>query len=202
MVKLKESLGVKGFLWWLSSTLSVVFCLSVVAWFGTSALESWSGVSQVFFVWEGPLASVTSLVRGLLEFACSLILKFSNAPGPFGTDGVRPAWLLALMDGSAACCTKYIRCFPFFFVQLQSTELLATTEGESSRGGSPQGHKAGPLAVLLASRHRALLQGARAKGTVAESATARPVACTARTRRCTKVCEDASGHPTQDDQPE
>ena len=39
--------------------------------------------------------------------------------------------------------------FLFFPLQLQSTELLATTEEQSSRGGSSQGHKAGPLVVVF-----------------------------------------------------
>ena len=56
---------------------------------------------------------------------------------------------MGLMAGFAACCMPYIKCFPFFPVQSQSTELPATSEGESSRGGFPQGHRTGPLAVLL-----------------------------------------------------
>ena len=42
-------------------------------------------------------------------------------------------------------CTSYIRCCPFFPCTVQSTDLPATTEGESTRGGSSQGRKAGPL---------------------------------------------------------
>ena len=52
----------------------------------------------------------------------------------------------------------YVRCRPFCLYRSYSflssgkafyglTELPATTEGESSRGGSPQGHKAGLWAV-------------------------------------------------------
>ena len=39
-------------------------------------------------------------------------------------------------------------CRSLLFVQAQTTKLPATTEGESSRGGSPRGHKAGLLTVL------------------------------------------------------
>ena len=75
---------------------------------------------------------------------------YSNAPDPFGDGGGVPLMVsTGLMAGSAACCTPYIRCCPFFPVQSQSTELPATTERESSRGGSPQGCKVGSLPVLF-----------------------------------------------------
>ena len=121
------------------------------------------------------------------EYMARDALKYSKAPSPFGDRGDTPRW--GLMAGTAACYTQYIRCCPLFPVQSQSAELPAATEGESSGVGSSQGHKAGPLAVLLTSRHKALLQGGfkcpgtpgarsdrlRVKGAVAESNTVGPV---------------------------
>ena len=68
-------------------------------------------------------------------------------PGPFGDRGDTPRW--GLMAGTAACCSPYIRCCPFFPVQSQSTELPATTEGRWRRRHLSPGHKAGLLTVLL-----------------------------------------------------
>ena len=59
---------------------------------------------------------------------------------------------MELMAGSAACCAPYTRRCPLVPVQSQSTELPATTVGESSKGGSLRRHKAGPLTVLLLCR--------------------------------------------------
>ena len=68
--------------------------------------------------------------------------------------------------GVAACCTQYIRCFPSLSVSLPArcTVTVSGAAGHnrgrgSSRGGSSQGHKAGPLTVLLTSFHHVLLQG-------------------------------------------
>ena len=63
------------------------------------------------------------------------------------------------MAGYAACFTTYIRCCPMFLVQRQSSELPATTVGESSRGGSLRRHKGGLWTVHLFSHHQVLLQG-------------------------------------------
>ena len=62
----------------------------------------------------------------LLAFASWLFLKFASAPGPFGDQGDTP---MGLMAGSAACHTAHM--VP---VQMRSTELSATTDGESSTG--------------------------------------------------------------------
>ena len=67
----------------------------------------------------------------------------------WGSRGYAPYGTMGLMAGYAACCAPYIRHFPLVPVQSQSTELPATTVGESSRGGSLRRHKAGPLTVLL-----------------------------------------------------
>ena len=55
-------------------------------------------------------------------------------------------------------CT-YIRCCSMILVQRQSSELPATTVGESSRGGSLRRHKGGLWTVHLISHHQVLLQG-------------------------------------------
>ena len=67
-----------------------------------------------------------------------------HAPAvPFGDRGDLLRW--RPMAGSAACCTPYIRYCPFFPVQSQPTELLATTEERRRRRRHSPGHKAGPL---------------------------------------------------------
>ena len=71
--------------------------------------------------------------------------------------GGMPRW--GLMAGYAACCTTYNRYCPMFLVQRQSSELPATTVGESSRGGSLRRHKGGLWTVHLISHHQVLLQG-------------------------------------------
>ena len=81
-----------------------------------------------------PVAVALAGCRGLLVFAHSLHLKY------------------------AAHQTLSLS-FLLHVVKSQSAEQLATTEGESSRGGSSQGHKAGLLTVRVTSRHGAQLQG-------------------------------------------
>ena len=63
-------------------------------------------------------------------------VKYLSSPGLTREAEERSQW-----RGLVAC---YARCCPFLFLEsLRSPELPATTEGESSRGDSPQGHKAG-----------------------------------------------------------
>ena len=69
-----------------------------------------------------------------------------------GSRGYAPHGFMGPMAGYAACCAPYTRRCPLVPVQSQSTELPATTVGESSRGGSLRRHKAGPLTVLLLCR--------------------------------------------------
>ena len=76
-----------------------------------------------------------------------------------GSRGCAPHGSMGLMAGYAACCTPYTRCCPMVPVQRQSTQLPATTVGESSRGGSLRRHKGGLWTVHLTSRHHVLLQG-------------------------------------------
>ena len=78
--------------------------------------------------------SVPEPTSSSLKFVLLDPLSYSSAPGPFGDRGDMPRW--GPMAGSAAWCTPYIRCCPFFPVQSQPAELPATTVGESSRGGS------------------------------------------------------------------
>ena len=80
-----------------------------------------------------------------VEFACWIFLKFASAPGPFrGSEGFAP-----MRARSAACYTPYIRYYPFFPVQSQPTELLATTEERWRRFRSLRRHKAVLLAELF-----------------------------------------------------
>ena len=113
---------------------------------------SWTVFVDHAALWDEDVWYAGSWVRVLvvLDFACWLFPRV-----PLRTEGVRPTCQLEPMAGSAACCTSYSSCCPFFPMQLQSTELPA----ESSRGGSPQGHKAGLLAARLTSHHNVLFQG-------------------------------------------
>ena len=72
-------------------------------------------------------------------------LPFARAPGrlrPRGDGDGGPRRL------PFAYAVHQLRSLSLSLYSLRSSELPATTEGESSRGGSPQGHKAGPGAVL------------------------------------------------------
>ena len=73
---------------------------------------------------------------------------------------------MGLMAGQAACCTQYIRCFPFLsvFLPARCTVTVSGAAGHNrggvvERGGFSQGHKAGPLTVLLTSLHNVPLAG-------------------------------------------
>ena len=75
---------------------------------------------------------------------------FVSAPGPRRRSRGWPWRLeLALVPDLPGVHVS-VSQVPFFPIQAQSRELLAKTEGESTRSGSPQGHKAGPLVVLFA----------------------------------------------------
>ena len=51
-------------------------------------------------------------VQVFTEYTAIVVLKYSSAPDAFGDRGDTPRW--GPMAGSAACCTPYIRCCPFF----------------------------------------------------------------------------------------
>ena len=87
------------------------------------------------------------LVQVFIEYLAIDAWEFASAPGPFGDRGDTPRW--GPMAGTAACCTQYMRCCPFFPVQPQSTELPATTKGRWRRRHLSPGHKAGLWTVLL-----------------------------------------------------
>ena len=89
----------------------------------------------------------SSRVRAFLEYMAKHSLNFGRAPDPSGDRGGTPRW--GLMAGSVACCAQCIRCSPLVPVQRQSTELPATTVGESSRGGSLRRHKGGLWTVFF-----------------------------------------------------
>ena len=88
-------------------------------------------------------------VRAFLSYTITDAFTFGRALDPFRVEG----------DGDGDGLAARVRQFPFVsfpctlkvmcLVSSSSdaffglTELPATTEGESSRGGSPQGHKAG-----------------------------------------------------------
>ena len=103
-----------------------------------------------FVVWSGTIFWFGEVrVFALLALA-SWLLKFASTPGPFGGRGDTPRW--GLMAGSAACCAQFFRYSPFFPVQSQQTELLATTEERWRRRHLSPGHKAGPLLFFFLTR--------------------------------------------------
>ena len=72
-------------------------------------------------------------LRALVFFEVMAIdtLMFSSAPGPFGDRGGTPRW--GLMADGWVCSLLYAvhqMLSPWFPVQLQSTELLATAVGK------------------------------------------------------------------------
>ena len=116
-----------------------------ISYFGMSALS-----------WRRPLQTWTGFPFFFLEYLAEMLLIFACAPG------LRPE---VEGDGNGDGLAARIRqvlsllflspCMQYRFHSFLSsgkafyglTELPATTEGESSRGGSPQGHKAGLWAV-------------------------------------------------------
>ena len=84
---------------------------------------------------------------GLFLWAVSeyVFTDFLTCVSAFGDRGNTPSWFHGA--GGWVCSLLYTvhQMLPLLPCTVQLTELPATTEGESSRGGSSQGHKAGPL---------------------------------------------------------
>ena len=70
------------------------------------------------WTWTGLwLRGCTLYVAGIpglqvfIEYMAMDVLKFASVPGSFGDRGDTPRW--GLMAGTAACCTRFVRCCPF-----------------------------------------------------------------------------------------
>ena len=122
------------------STVAVVISLEVKFPVNPVSLRDgglrWTGLSVVLGLW----------IPVFLQNTATDAFTYTSTPGPFGGRGYTPRW--GPMAGSAAWCTPYIRCSPFFPAQSQPTELPATTEERWRRRHLSQGHRAGPLAVF------------------------------------------------------
>ena len=104
-------------------------------------------VVGIFTLFDGgSVMQVVSLVRASLEYLAIDTFSYVCAPGRLAAEG-RWQWrsspVAFLMPHAGG---SHFRC-PCTPVQLRSSELPATTVGESSRGGSLRRHKAGPVTV-------------------------------------------------------
>ena len=124
--------------------------LSAVSSFTLSPL----GLEVRVFVPEYLDRVTTSWVRALLKYLTTEPWKYMSAPSPSvdrGDDGrvcLRCCPSSGTASSAIAMCTVTSVAFPFLHVPARSTELPATTVGESSRGGSLRRHKAGLWTVF------------------------------------------------------
>ena len=108
-------------------------------------LGVWGGCRHLHALRRRSVVQVVSLVRAFLEYLAIDNFWYVSAPGRLAAEG-RWQWRSSPVALTPHAGGSHFRC-PCTPVHLRSSELPATTVGESSRGGSLRRHKAGPVTV-------------------------------------------------------